>query len=63
MIRISKTIMERETEGRRRKDRALGTRIDGVRYDMDKCGLRAEDATQKRVEKKDFPVEIPVCFV
>jgi hypothetical protein len=62
--RLPKTIMEWETKGRRRKGRPLGTSIDGIRYSMEKYGLRVEDITkQRRMDKKDLPVGIPVCIV
>jgi hypothetical protein len=32
--RLAKTIMEWETEGRRRKGRSLGTRMVGIRYSL-----------------------------
>jgi hypothetical protein len=37
--------MKWETEGRRRKGRPLRTRMDGIRYSMEKYGLRVEDTT------------------
>jgi hypothetical protein len=46
--RVPKTIMERETKGRRRKGGPLGTWIDGIRYNMEKYGLRVEDATHRK---------------
>jgi hypothetical protein len=46
--RVLKTIMEWETEGRRRKGRPLGTWIDGIRYSMEKYRLRVEDATHRK---------------
>jgi hypothetical protein len=39
--------MEWETEGRRRKGRSLGTWMDGIRYNMEKCGVRVEDTTNR----------------
>jgi hypothetical protein len=45
--RLPKTIMEWETKGKRRKGRPLGTRIDGIRYSMEKYGLKVEDITNK----------------
>jgi hypothetical protein len=45
--RLPKTVMEWETEGRRRKGRPLETRIDGIRYSLEKYGLRVEDATNR----------------
>jgi hypothetical protein len=45
--RLAKTIMEWETEGRRRKGRSLGTRTVGIRYSLEKYGLRVEDATNR----------------
>jgi hypothetical protein len=36
--RVPKTVLECETEGRRRKGRPLGTWIDGIRYSMKKYG-------------------------
>jgi hypothetical protein len=45
--RLPKTIMESETEGRRRKGRPLGTWMDGIRYSMEKYGLRVEDTTNR----------------
>jgi hypothetical protein len=47
--------MEWETEGRRRKGRPLGTWIDGIRYSMEKYGLRVEDSThRKELRRKIF---------
>jgi hypothetical protein len=40
---VPKTIMEWETEGR-----PLGTWIDGIRYSMEKYGLRVEDTTHRK---------------
>jgi hypothetical protein len=37
--------MEWEAEGSRRKGRPLGTWVDGIRYSMQKYGLRVEDTT------------------
>jgi hypothetical protein len=51
--------MEWETEGRRRKGRPLGTRIDGIRCSMES----GRHHRQRRMEKKDFLVEIPVRIV
>jgi hypothetical protein len=45
--RLPKTIMEWKTEGRRRKDRPLGTWMDCIRYSMEKYRLRIEDATNR----------------
>jgi hypothetical protein len=65
MTYFRKTVMEWETEGRRRTGRPLGTWMDGIRYSMEKYGLRIEDTTsrERRMEKKDFPVGIPVRIV
>jgi hypothetical protein len=41
--RVPKTIMEWETEGR-----PLGTWIDGIKYSMEKYGLRVEDTTHRK---------------
>jgi hypothetical protein len=62
--RLLKTIMEWEIEGRRRKGRPLGNRMDGIRYSMEKYGLRVEDTINKEEwRRKIFQVEIPVCIV
>jgi hypothetical protein len=45
--RLPKTIMEWETEGRRRKGRPLGTSVDGIGYSVEKYGLRIEDTTNR----------------
>jgi hypothetical protein len=45
--RLQKTVMEWETECRRRKGRHLGTWMDGIRYSMEKYGLRVEDTTTR----------------
>jgi hypothetical protein len=39
--------MEWETEGRKIKDKPLGTWLDGIRYNMEKYGLRVEDTTNR----------------
>jgi hypothetical protein len=46
MIKLEKTIMEWETEGRR-KGKPLETWMDGIRYSMEKYGLRVEDTTNR----------------
>jgi hypothetical protein len=52
--RLTKTIMEWDTEGRRRKGRPLGTSVDGIRYSMKKYRLRIEDTTNKEWRRKTF---------
>jgi hypothetical protein len=49
--RLPEIIMEWETEGRR-KSRHLGTWMDGIRYSMEKYGLRVEDTTN--IEERFF---------
>jgi hypothetical protein len=46
MIKLEKTILEWETEGRR-KGKPLETWMDGIRYSMEKYGLRVEDTTNR----------------
>jgi hypothetical protein len=45
--RLLKIVMEWETESRRKKGRHLGTWIDGIRYSMEKYGLRVDDTTNR----------------
>jgi hypothetical protein len=51
--RLAKTIMEWETEGRRRKGRSLGTRTVGIRYGFEKYGLRVEDTTNREEWRRE----------
>jgi hypothetical protein len=52
--RLLKTIMEWEIEGRRRKGRPLGNRKDGIRYSMEKYGLRVEDIIIRKYGEERF---------
>jgi hypothetical protein len=52
--RLPKTVMERETEGRRRKGKPLGTQIDGIRCSMEKYALRLEYTTNREEWKREI---------